>query len=268
MDADKTLRWNQFYELYPAASAETLEWLFRHLSEIGPLDEVIDVITDGDSELIAEPILEQCIREETLTMGQMYDLIGDVSDATLSRILVQCADILPPSDMADFYGHLDQETFNPLYLRSLQSDPDAIDAETVRQACELLDRDSLDYLSSRMPLNQTQMDALVPFLDRFGILGRSTLLFRAVAGGLQMRSSVMRTLAEGLDDRILSDALRIARDSSNPDAVLSLELLLTDEAQQSDLTGEEILNLMMSSASFPDYLSYRGITDLESGGED
>ena len=112
------------------------------------------------------------------------------------------------------------------------------------------------------------MDALIPFLDRFGILGRSTLLFRAVAGGLQMRSSVMRTLAEGLDDRILSDALRIARDSSNPDAVLSLELLLTDEAQQSDLTGEEILNLMMSSASFPDYLSYRGITNLESGGED
>ena len=58
---------------------------------------------------------------------------------SLSRLLAHCVDILPPIDMIGFYGHVSDDVFVPLYMRSLFADPEGINAEVIQQAAQVLE---------------------------------------------------------------------------------------------------------------------------------
>ena len=257
MTWDKTLSWNSFFELYRAASPDTLLWLARHLADVGPVDEVIEVVTSGNiPERVCEMLLEPCIANETLTMGQMYDLMGDLSGYSLSRLIAHCVDILPPIDMIGFYGHVSDDVFVPLYMRSLFADPEGINAEVIHQAAQVLDQDHLDRICSGISMTPNRLAAIASIADYLSPLGKSMALLRAIAAGMHLDAEVMTALTMDLDNDMLHDALRLARDAHNTDAVLALELMLADDLSEdtrTPLSVEEIVSMMLSAASYPEY---------------
>lgn len=260
MDTQK-LRFEQLYEIFDSASEDTQLWLLRHTDfSDATFDQFYEILECCPEENAADEILLEYLRthtNETFPIEKIHDLIGIITDNTLSELVKHADGSLPLSDIIDFEGCIDDENFSQLMYESMMTFPDKIDVDALDSAINTMTEEQIEKILKITPLTtDIQKNFLEIQAGAFSEYAIQILIMR-LSGEKTVVASCFQELLDCCME-IPPDALRIARASGNKTAIrLLTEAEVEDEPDYekefNKLSGLELLGLILIADNFLDY---------------